>query len=209
MGLGICRRLKIIMEKNRKKILIFFLGASVTLVSSWVFFSTLKKAVVGEVYKGPASSVVQVTESLPASLEIPSLGVKAKIQYVLTDQRGDIGIPTNFSDVAWYEKSSIPGNSGVSIISGHLDNGLGMSGVFKNLSELKTGDDVFVSYKDGSKKNFKVYSAEILDRSYSENSVIKNVNGNKPVLSLITCEGKWLSGEKTYENRLVVYAVAQ
>jgi len=140
----------------------------------------------------------------PETLEIPKIGVDAAIQRVGINTKGNMGVPSNFSDVAWYKYGTVPGEEGSAVIDGHVDNGLGLAGVFKNLGKLEKGDDVYVLNKEGARVHFKV--TEVRSYHYKEvpTERIFSAKGGA-YLNLITCGGTWIKNEKTYDERIVVY----
>ncbi|MHB1330865.1 MAG: class F sortase, partial [Minisyncoccota bacterium] len=96
----------------------------------------------------------------PSSLIIPKIGVDASVQHVGVKENGDMANPTNFTDVGWYKDGIVPGYEGSSVIAGHVDNALALSGVFKQLSTLKNGDEVYIENRNGEKHLFKVEKIE-------------------------------------------------
>jgi len=142
----------------------------------------------------------------PDRLIIPALNIDAPIQYVGITKKGNMGVPSNFSDVAWYKYGTVPGQIGSAVIDGHVDNGLALPGVFKHLDELRVGDDVIVETKQGRKLRFVVTDIE----SYNYKDVPGEVlfgRADTSRLNLVTCGGSWIRTEKTYDQRLVVYTV--
>jgi sortase (surface protein transpeptidase) len=90
------------------------------------------------------------------------------------------------------------------VIDGHVDNGLGLSGVFKHLEDLQQGDDVYVVTKTGRELHFVVedtvsypYKTVPLETLFSRDDDAR--------LNLITCGGSWVKSDKTYDHRFVVY----
>jgi sortase A len=143
-------------------------------------------------------------EEQPARLQIPALGIDAAVQYVGVTKAGNMGVPNNFTDVAWYKYGTPPGERGSAVIDGHVDNGLGLDGVFKHLGDIKAGDDVYVLRKNGGKIHYVVtsiatypYKAVPTDLVFSRQDTAR--------LNLITCEGTWVKNDKTYDERLIVY----
>ncbi len=142
----------------------------------------------------------------PARLQIPSLGIDTNIQYVGISKAGNMGVPNNFTDVAWYKYGTVPGQVGSAVIDGHVDNGLALAGVFKHLSDITVGADVYVITKEGTKLHFRVKDIQ----SYPYKAVPTTLLFNQKDaarLNLVTCAGSWVSGDKTYDQRLVVYTV--
>lgn len=140
----------------------------------------------------------------PERLVIPKIGIDAHVQHVGLTASGAMGIPSNFSDVAWYKYGPAPGFMGSAVIDGHLDNGLGLAAVFKHLGELKAGDDVYVERADRMQLHFKVREVVFYDyQSVPLDGVFNKSDG--AYLNLITCEGRWVRGERTYDERLIVF----
>lgn len=194
------------MRKSTRILLIAIVVASLA-----VFAGTLVHAL----WYAPESSVYvpehpaplareALPEEQPDRLVIPALEIDAHVQYVGLTARGAMGIPSNFTDVAWYKYGPAPGFLGSAVIDGHVDNGLSLPGVFKHLGDLKVGDDVYVFRKDGTQLHFTVravktynYKQVPVDRVFSRS--------DSAYLNLITCDGVWVKSERTYDERLVVY----
>lgn len=141
----------------------------------------------------------------PSRLLIPKIGVDAKVQHVGLTAKGAMGIPSNFTDVAWYKYGPVPGEKGSAVIDGHVDNGLGLNGVFKHLSDVEVGDDMYIVDSNGTKIHFKV--TDISSYPYND-APTEEIFGktDKAIVRLITCEGHWVKEAKTYDTRLVVSA---
>lgn len=144
------------------------------------------------------------SSSYPARLIIPALGINAKVQLLGVNAEGNMAAPSNFTDVGWYRYGTVPGNAGSAVIDGHLDNGLGLSGVFKHLDSLHTGDDVYVIARNGNRLHFTVSEVTSYPYTAAPNSLIFNQD-NGARLNLITCEGAWVPGKETYNRRLVIF----
>jgi LPXTG-site transpeptidase (sortase) family protein len=155
--------------------------------------------------KENASSGLKKEELIPQRIEIPSINVDAKVQQVGTNAKGNVGVPTNFTDVAWYKYGPAPGEAGSAIMDGHVDNALALPGVFKYLENVKKGDSIFVYTTSGKKLEFKV--TDVKSYVYDEvpvNLVFNDFRGAH--LNLITCDGAWVQKNKNYDHRLVVYS---
>jgi len=188
-----------------------YLIGFITLIAVGAFSFTLMHAV----YVAPGGGTLAPTTTPavttnrpaeePARLLIPSIGVDAKVQLVGVNAKGNMGVPSNFTDVAWYRYGTAPGQLGSAVIDGHVDNGLALAGVFKHLSDAKLGDDIQVVTKEGSTLHFTVDEIETypldavpLDKVFNRKDTAR--------LTLITCTGSWVKNQKTYDTRLVVYA---
>ncbi len=182
----------------------------ITVIAAVVFFGTLTQAV----WYAPGSDLqVPAQETVPRELppaeepmkmRIPKINIDTKIQQTGLNSKGNMGVPTNYTDVAWYKHGTIPGQIGSAVIDGHVDNGLGLAGVFKNLSRLKKGDDIYIMTKSGRELHFVVdeaisypYKAVPLEELFLRKDDAR--------LNLITCGGTWVKSEKTYDRRFVVY----
>ncbi len=144
------------------------------------------------------------TSDYPVTLYIPSLGINAKVQQVGLNSIGNIGAPNNFTDVAWYKYGPAPGQPGSAIIDGHVDNGLGLAGVFKNLSTIATGTEMSVTTALGKTLVFQVVAINVY--GYQNVPMASILNSSSPTIQLITCDGTWVGDQKTYDERLVVSA---
>jgi sortase (surface protein transpeptidase) len=98
----------------------------------------------------------------------------------------------------------ILGISALVVIAGHVDNGLGLAGVFKNLGSLREGDAVFVERRDGTQVAFIVAGTRSYHYQDAPTEIIFNPSGSVR-LNLITCEGRWIQADRTYDERLVVF----
>jgi sortase (surface protein transpeptidase) len=184
--------------------------AIITAIAVIIFFGTLVQAVwyaPGSDLQVPSAEIVP--RSLPPSeepvtLRIPRIKINATIQQTGVNGKGNMGVPTNYTDVAWYKHGTVPGQIGSAVIDGHVDNGLGLSGVFKHLEDLQQGDDVYVVTKTGRELHFVVedtvsypYKTVPLETLFSRDDDAR--------LNLITCGGSWVKSDKTYDHRFVVY----
>lgn len=142
----------------------------------------------------------------PSRLIIPALDIDANIQEVGITYGGNIGVPNNFTDVAWYKYGPVPGAPGTAIINGHLDNGLALPGIFKHLDSIGSGDEIDIADESGKLAKFTV---ETTDSYFYKKMPMTDIftTAGKPRLALITCTGTWVSSDRTYDHRLVVIAV--
>ncbi len=155
-----------------------------------------------------SSSAAPVQAGLPSRLQIPALSIDAHVQQVGVNGAGNMSAPSNFTDVAWYKYGTKPGQEGSAVMAGHVDNGLALSGVFKHLSDIKAGDDIYVVTDTGANLHFVVSSVD----SYEYKDVPTTqvfMENDKAYLKLLTCTGDWVPGDRTYDRRLVVTAVLQ
>src|SRR3989338_1589063 len=99
----------------------------------------------------------------PASLLIPVLGIETSVEHVGVNTRGNMAVPSNYVNVAWYSPGTLPGDEGNAVMAGHLDNSLGLAGVFENLHRLRMGDTVVVRSIRGEARTFRVKEMTVYD----------------------------------------------
>jgi LPXTG-site transpeptidase (sortase) family protein len=144
------------------------------------------------------------TSKLPARLMIPSIKVNAKVQHVGLTKAGNMGIPTNFKDVAWYKYGAIPGQEGSAVIDGHVDNGLALPGVFKHLKDIAVGDDIYIVAGNGQKTHFIVTDKTTVPKNSLTTDIFSKTGPAR--LRLITCTGDWIAKDRTYSDRILITA---
>lgn len=216
-------------NKNRKKAKIFLLIWGILMVATIIYvavqslvfgfskpllessaktdalFSQALAEVVAVSSSNNDSQLSDDTEkSNPVKIKIPTIGVDANVQQIGLKASGIMGTPTNYYDVGWFKLGPVPGEKGNAIITGHLDTKDSPSGVFYNLNKLKIGDLINVENSGGETISFKITGSKIY--RYDENPQEVFGQTEKKRLSLITCTGNWLESQKTYDERLVVFA---
>lgn len=139
----------------------------------------------------------------PVRLRIPALGIDTVVQWVGVDAEGRMGVPSNYTDVAWYERGAAPGTLGNAVIAGHLDSKTGPA-VFYDLEDLKPGDEIITTSEDGQEFHFIVTTSEVYD---ADDAPLDRIFGNaiRPHLNLITCDGAFDRSIRQYDKRLVVF----
>jgi len=144
--------------------------------------------------------------SRPARLLIPAIGVDANIQSVGLSWKNDgtMGIPTNFTDVAWYNLGPRPGMPGSAVIAGHLDGKNVKEAVFYDLDKLNPGDLVEVIDRAGETSRFQVIETKTYEHDATTTDIFSN-DASKMRLNLITCTGGWIKDKKMYDKRTVVF----
>jgi LPXTG-site transpeptidase (sortase) family protein len=148
---------------------------------------------------------VTLADRLPTRLEIPALGVDAPIEpYGVNRRSGQMDVPRNVTDVAWYKHGPAPGESGSAVLAAHVDLSDQGRGVFFGLRRLELGDTVTVSFSDGGAQEFQVIGRATYHKSDLPLESIFSSEGS-PVLTLVTCGGAFSGGN--YDSNVVVYAV--
>lgn len=152
----------------------------------------------------PASTTA-IGTIIPATLSVPSLGIRAGVELVGKKADGSMGTPQDFKNVAWYSLGAKPSSTtGSAVFTGHVNNALTQAGVFSNLSKIKKGDYVSLSDASGKTLVYKVSEIMALDPS-ADTSALFSVSGPAQVV-LITCDGEWIQDEHQFNKRLVVVA---
>ena len=148
-------------------------------------------------YKVPADE--------PRILKIDTLGINARVRSMGVNSIGAIQAPVNIYDSGWYSGSSKPGAYGAMFIDGHAS-GATRQGLFAYLDKLQNGNIVSIEKGDGEVLNYKVVHVETVSKDGVDmNKVLHTYGGAQEGLNLMTCTGKWIASEKTYDNRVVVY----
>ena len=152
----------------------------------------------------PPQSAQPAPVASPVSLTIPLIGVKTNLITLGLAQGGGMQVPSSTTVAGWYTGSPRPGSIGSAIIVGHIDSESG-PGVFYRLSELRSGDDVFVKRADGTNAEFRVTAVQTY---LKDRFPTGQVYGPTPdaELRLITCGGAFDPATGHYLSNIVVYA---
>ncbi len=151
-------------------------------------------------------TVARAAAATPIYLTIPNAKVNTNIIDVGITQEGNLDVPPNYTEVGWYKYGTRPGEVGSAVLDGHVDDGGSIPGPFKNLRDLKIGDDIYVTMSSGERLHYKVTVSEVFKLKDFPGEKIFHETGNK-FLKIITCHGKYVPSIKTYDQRLIVTAV--
>ena len=146
----------------------------------------------------------RVNLGLPVRLRIPKINVDAFVEYVGLTSQGEVGIPKDPANAAWFDLGPRPGENGNSIIVGHYGWNNNIPAVFDNLYKLKSGDKIYIEDEKGAIITFIVRESRRYDPG-ADVSYVFNSNDGGGRLNLITCEGIWNKVSKSYSKRLVVF----
>ena len=143
---------------------------------------------------------------LPVRLKIPNINVDAPITYSGIDPDGEMEAPVGPTNVGWFQFGIRPGEVGSAVIAGHYGHWkAGGGSVFDFLNTLVKGDKIYVVDDKGATVTFVVQKLQRFGKNDDGSTVFGSSDG-KAHLNLITCEGVWDPTQKTYSNRLVVFA---
>ncbi|MBY8878377.1 class F sortase [Streptomyces sp. PLK6-54] len=145
--------------------------------------------------------------SLPARLRIPSLGVDTSVMTLGLAPDGTVAVPpiAAHAPAGWYKGSPTPGETGPSVILGHVTVGSYGDGVFLHLKRMRPGQRVTVTRQDGSVATFAVDSVQTVSKAHFPTEAVYG-NVDHPALRLITCGGTRISGGGGYTDNVIVYA---
>ncbi len=147
-----------------------------------------------------------VPAAQPRLITIPAIDVQACLQRLgINTAHNRLATPTNLHLAGWYVYSAVPGDEGVSIIDGHVTGRYG-DGVFKNLSKLKTGDLIIITFGGGKTREFRVLSNDDYTVTETASQQYKKQPGVERQLTLVTCSGNFDKVERKYDKRTVVRA---
>jgi LPXTG-site transpeptidase (sortase) family protein len=150
-----------------------------------------------------------VAPLLARYLDIPKLGVHARVRPLGIKNDNTLKAPTNGYDVGWYDASSRPGENGAMLIDGH-SNVLGKSAVFAHLGKLAAGDVIKVTRGDSVVLTYTVRTVQTVDDDKVDmGSLLVSADTAKPGLNLITCAGDVIPGTLHLDKRTLVRAVLE
>ena len=141
---------------------------------------------------------------IPERLIIPALSVEAVVEPVGENGGGNMAVPKRFDEVAWYKLGSKPGAPGNAVIAGHLNNAIGLSGVFETLNTLPLGSDIIIE-GEGRRIRYVVREMTVYEAGDAPAEDIFAHDGPSRLV-LITCDGAWDAGVRSYDKRLVLIA---
>jgi hypothetical protein len=144
---------------------------------------------------------------VPVALRLRSIDVDALIVPTGVDRRtGQMAVPDNVRDVAWYEFGPRPGESGSAVLAAHVDLAGQGPGVFFHLREVDPGDIVEIEFSDGTTELFRAGARAIYQKEELPLETVFS-KGGSPVLTMITCGGGFSESSGSYDSNIVVYAV--
>ena len=140
----------------------------------------------------------------PAQIEVPSIGVKAKIEATGILDNGEMGVPEDVDQVGWFKPGFKAGAKGNAVLAGHVDSLTGPA-VFYELKDIEVGETVVLTDADGREMVFEVKN---LTSYETDEAPIEEIFGSsdKRMINLITCTGDFNRDIGSHEERLVVTA---
>ena len=139
---------------------------------------------------GGRRPLAPMARSVPRSLAIPRLGVRAKIIPLGLKPDGSPAVPplTTPFVTSWYDPGPTPGTTGAAVIFGHVDSAAVGPAVFYELGRLRTGDRVYVTLADRRTAVFRVYGVSLYPKT--DFPCAERLRAPRwPTLRLVTCGG--------------------
>jgi LPXTG-site transpeptidase (sortase) family protein len=153
----------------------------------------------------PAKSAAAMARSVPVGLKIPAIGVDTSVMRLGLAADGTVEVPpiAAHDRAGWYRHSPTPGQTGPSVILGHVTVGSYGDGVFRHLGELNRGDKVVARLENGRSAVFAVTAVRTVAKAdFPTDEVYGDVD--RPELRLITCGGP-RTGDG-YQDNVIVFA---
>lgn len=151
----------------------------------------------------------QVPAGTPRSISLPSIGADGCIEPVGIDQFGAVAVPTNIHLAGWFVESAAPGQSGLSIIDGHINGLYTEDGIFQHLVNVQAGEMFSVTMGDGTNLEYKVQSVQSLPVEESAQVLFRQDPAIESQLNLITCGGRYSAATGQFDERVIVIAALQ
>ncbi|MFD5569929.1 class F sortase [Streptomyces cadmiisoli] len=144
--------------------------------------------------------------SVPVRLRIPAIGVDTPVMRLGLAPDGTVQVPPVTADdrAGWYRYSPTPGQTGPSVILGHVTVGVHGDGVFRDLARLRRGERIEARLENGSRAEFAVHDVRTVAKAdFPADEVYGDVD--RPELRLITCGGP-RTGDDEYRDNVIVFA---
>jgi LPXTG-site transpeptidase (sortase) family protein len=181
------------------------------LVVGWVVAVALCVCGAGAAVALPAPAIAPAARTAlrkqmprPVRIDIPAIGVSARIVPLGLNADRTLEVPANIADAGWFTQGPEPGEQGAAVIAGHLNSRKG-PGVFSRLSELRVGGVIRIRLQGGSTIRYVVNSMIRVPKDHFPTRRVY-ARTTQPTLRLITCAGKlnWATGH--HLDNYIVFA---
>lgn len=184
----------------QKIVVLFFLLAGLTegFLAGYLIAGRIYPSVKKQVEAPPQRGTI------PQKIIIPRLGIETGILPIGLNEKGEMVMPEDYTNVGWYRDGFRLGEKGSIVIAGHLDSKTGPA-VFYRLSQLQPGDEIRVIDQNG--REF-IFIVTRLQTYYDANFPLEEVflANDKQRLNLITCRGHFDRAKQRYNQRVVVFS---
>ncbi|MFD7914131.1 class F sortase [Streptomyces sp. NPDC059752] len=153
--------------------------------------------------EAPAAAPMPASE--PVRVRIPSAGVDASPVLGLgLAADGTVEVPSvaDADKIGWYTKGVTPGQTGPAVLIGHFDTARGPA-VLKDVSRVRTGEEITVSRADGTTAVFRVRELEQVGKNEFPTAKVYGDTA-RPELRVITCGGELTDGHRP--DNIILYA---
>jgi Sortase domain len=141
---------------------------------------------------------------LPVRIEIPAVGVRARIIRLGLTGDHTLQVPRNFADTGWWAGGPRPGEPGPAVVVGHVDSYTGPA-VYYRLRELRRGDRISIVRANRSVVRFSVLGLRSYPKAHFPTTRVYGAT-RRPTLRLITCSGAFDRSTGHYLDNTVVFA---
>ena len=143
----------------------------------------------------------------PTRIRVNDLDIDMPVAAVGLAATGDMELPVNPANAAWYRFGSAPASSsGATVIAAHVDAlGYGL-GPFARLADASPGTEVVVTTADGTDQRYRIESVTSTTKSEIPWDEIFDRTGT-PRLTLVTCGGEFDTVTRTYSSNVITTAV--
>lgn len=153
-----------------------------------------------------ACAKYKVDSAYPERIDILAINTGGCITRVGIDQYDAIAVPDNIYTAAWYVKSALPGQPGLSVIDGHVSGRYNTDAIFQNLGRLKKGDEFTITLGSGRVLRYSVFKQQSVPLNIAVNVLLAKDPQAFSQLNLVTCGGNYDRATKLYDHRVIVSA---
>lgn len=153
----------------------------------------------------PTPTTVELSESAPVKVRIPSIGVDAGTVSLGLDGN-ELETPSDPDEVGWFTGAHTPGAPGRAVLAGHLTWN-GRHTVFARLPELTAGAVVEVDREDGTTAKFEITKVSTFAKDVFPTAEVY-ASTDEPSLVLITCGGEYSQSDHYYDSNVIAFASA-
>ncbi|MEU4463374.1 class F sortase [Streptomyces sp. NPDC024017] len=183
----------------------FTAGALASLLTACGGHATTAPRATATSRPSPVKGARSLGRSAPVRLLIPAIGVDTPVIRLGLAADGTVRVPpvTAHDRAGWYRHSPTPGETGPSVILGHVTVGPYGDGVFRHLARLHRGERIVARLENGTAAEFAVTAVRTVRKTdFPADDVYGNVD--RPELRLITCGGA-RTGDG-YADNVIVFA---
>jgi hypothetical protein len=142
----------------------------------------------------------------PERIRYPRLGAELPIRPTGVTADGQMEIPADAAEAAWYRYGPAPGaGAGSAVIAAHSGSDATPDGPLYAIRSARAGDEVTVTDQDGTAHVYEVISVQRLGKAGLDFSPYFTRTGPERLV-LITCGGQWLAERGSYADNIVVVA---